>query len=297
MSTTPAPAKTASPATGAKTGAKTLSKPAVTRIVPGIDRVVHNNVGVPNTIRHTLTMAHRTLLKVKRTPELLFDVTVTPILFTLMFTYIFGGAISGDVDSYLPFFIPGILVQTVITGSVVTGVQLREDMDKGVFDRFRSLPMARVAPLAGALLADTLRYGIATALTLTMGVIMGWRPGGGVLGLVLTGLVVIAMAWSISWIFAFFGVIGRSAAAVQGVSYLILFPLTFLSNIFVPVDTMPDWLAAFANANPISQVATVARDLSNTGSAGVALLWSALGAAAIVLTFGPLTVRAYMRRS
>ena len=294
-----ATASTNTAATPAKASAKPTGTraPAVTRIVPGIDRVVHNNVGVPNTARHTLTMAHRTLLKIKRTPEQLFDVTITPILFTLMFTYIFGGAISGDVGSYLPFFIPGILVQTVITGSVVTGVQLREDMDKGVFDRFRSLPMARVAPLAGALLADTLRYAIAATLTLIMGLILGWRPGGGVLGLVLTALVVIAMAWSISWIFAFFGVIGRSAAGVQGVSYMILFPLTFLSNIFVPVETMPDWLAAFANANPISHVATVARELSNTGHSGVELLWSLVGAVVIVLVFGPLTVRAYMKRS
>lgn len=279
------------------TATSAATRATTTRIVPGVERDVRNHVSIGDTWRHTQTMAHRTLLKIKRTPEQLFDVTFYPIIFTLMFTYIFGGAISGDVQSYLPFFIPGILVQTVVTTSVVTGVQLREDMDKGVFDRFRSLPMARVAPLAGALLADTVRYGIATTLTLIMGIIMGWRPGGGVVGLLLTGFVVIAMAWSISWIFAFFGVIGRSAAGVQGVSYMILFPLTFLSNIFVPVETMPGWLAAFANANPVSQVATVARDLSNTGSAGVELLWSVLGALAIVLTFGPLTVRAYMRRS
>jgi ABC-2 type transport system permease protein len=278
----------------------TATAPARTpaaRIVPGVDRRVRNRVTIADTARHTLTMAHRTLLKIRRTPEQLFDVTIQPILFTLMFTYIFGGAISGNVQSYLPFFIPGILVQTVITTSVVTGVQLREDMDKGVFDRFRSLPMARVAPLAGALLADTVRYAIATTLTLIMGIILGWRPGGGVLGVVLTGLVVIAMAWSISWIFAFFGVIGRSASGVQGVSFLILFPLTFLSNIFVPVATMPGWLRAFANANPVSHVATVARELSNTGHSGLELLWALAGAVVIVLVFGPLTVRAYMRRS
>jgi ABC-2 type transport system permease protein len=292
----------ATPTAGAARATKTATSstntaPTPTRIVPGVDRIVHNNVGVVNTARHTFTMAHRTLLKMRRTPEQLFDVTIQPIVFTLMLTYIFGGAISGDVQSYLPFFIPGILVQTVVTTSVVTGVQLREDMDKGVFDRFRSLPMARVAPLAGALLGDTVRYAIATTLTLIMGIIMGWRPGGGVLGVVLTGLVVIAMAWSISWIFAFFGVIGRSASGVQGVSFLILFPLTFLSNIFVPVATMPGWLRAFANANPVSHVATVARELSNTGHSGVELLWSLAGAVVIVLVFGPLTVRAYMKRS
>ncbi|GAB0168313.1 hypothetical protein LSPCS325_17500 [Lysinibacillus sp. CTST325] len=131
------------------------------------------------SLRNSLTMAYRGVLKIRRTPEQLFDVTLQPIIFTLMFTYIFGGAISGNVQNYLPVIIPGILVQTVITTSIVTGVQLREDMDKGVFDRFKSLPIARIAPLAGALLADTIRYTIATVLTFTMGYIMGYRPEGG----------------------------------------------------------------------------------------------------------------------
>ncbi|MDZ4938604.1 ABC transporter permease, partial [Clostridium perfringens] len=124
----------------------------------------------------------------------------------------------------------------------VTGVQLREDMDKGVFDRFKSLPIARIAPLAGALLADTIRYTIATVLTFTMGYIMGYRPEGGVGDVALAGLGVILCAWAISWIFAFCGVIARSASGVQGISMIVLFPLTFLSNAFVPVDTMPGWL-------------------------------------------------------
>ena len=132
-------------------------------------------------------MAYRGLLKIRRTPEQLFDVTLQPIIFTLMFTYIFGGAIAGDVQSYLPILIPGILVQTVLTTSSVTGTQLREDMDKGVFDRFKSLPIARIAPLAGALLADTIRYLIATTLTFVMGYIMGYRPAGGIGGVVAAG--------------------------------------------------------------------------------------------------------------
>jgi ABC-2 type transport system permease protein len=124
-------------------------------ITPGTDRSLRNHVSLSQTVRNSFTMAYRGLLKIKRTPEQLIDVTVQPIIFTLMFTYIFGGAIAGDVASYLPIIIPGILVQTVITTSVVTGIQLREDMDKGVFDRFKSMPIARIAPLAGALLADT----------------------------------------------------------------------------------------------------------------------------------------------
>jgi ABC-2 type transport system permease protein len=242
-------------------------------------------------------MAYRGLLKIKRTPEQLFDVTLQPIIFTLMFTYIFGGAISGDVVSYLPVIIPGILVQTVITTSIVTGVQLREDMDKGVFDRFKSLPIARIAPLAGALLADTVRYTIATVLTFAMGYIMGYRPDGGLGNVAIAALLVIICSWSISWIFAFFGVIARTASSVQGISMIVLFPLTFLSNAFVPVDTMPGWLQWFVKVNPISHLVTAVRELANSGTVGWDLGISLIGAAVIVAVFAPITVRAYMRRT
>lgn len=260
-------------------------------------RELSRSVSLGDTVSHSLTMAYRGLLKIKRTPEQLVDVTFQPIIFTLMFTYIFGGAISGDVQSYLPVIIPGILVQTVITTSVVTGVQLREDMDKGVFDRFRSLPIARIAPLAGALLADTVRYAIATTLTFVMGFIMGWRPAGGLGAVILAGLAVIACAWAISWIFAFFGVIARTASSVQGISMIILFPLTFLSNAFVPVDTMPGWLQWFVNVNPISHLVTAVRELANAGTVGGDLVISLIGAVVIVAIFAPLTVRAYMRKA
>jgi len=261
------------------------------------ERKLKNNTSLMQSLRNSLTMAYRGLLKIRRTPEQLFDVTLQPILFTLMFTYIFGGAISGDVVSYLPVIIPGILVQTVITTSVVTGVQLREDMDKGVFDRFKSLPIARIAPLAGALLADTIRYTIATVLTFVMGYIMGYRPGGGLEYVALAGIIVIVSSWAISWIFAFFGVIARTASSVQGISMIVLFPLTFLSNAFVPVETMPNWLQWFVKFNPISHLVTAVRDLANTGTVGWDLVISLIGAAVIVLIFAPLTVRAYMRRT
>jgi ABC-2 type transport system permease protein len=214
-----------------------------------------------------------------------------------MFAYIFGGAIAGNVQSYLPTLISGILVQTVITTSVVTGVQLREDMDKGVFDRFRSLPIARIAPLSGALLADTVRYAIATTITFVVGFIMGYHPAGGLGNVVLASLLVIASSWAISWIFAFFGVIARTASSVQGISMLVLFPLTFLSNAYVNPATMPAGLQWFVNINPISHLVTAVRDLVNTGTVGADLWISLLGAAVIVAVFAPLTVRAYMRKA
>lgn len=266
-----------------------------TRFNPNLKLKNHTSFG--QSVRNSLTMAYRGLLKIRRTPEQLFDVTLQPIIFTLMFTYIFGGAISGDVASYLPVIIPGILVQTVITTSIVTGTQLREDMDKGVFDRFKSLPIARIAPLAGALLADTIRYTIATVLTFSMGFIMGYRPEGGFGNVVLAGLLVIVCAWAISWIFAFFGVIARTASSVQGISMLVLFPLTFLSNAFVPVETMPNWLQWFVKINPISHLVTAVRELANNGNIGSDLLISLIGSAVIVAIFAPITVRAYMRRT
>lgn len=262
-----------------------------------LERDLPRTASLAQTLQNTFTMAGRGLLKIRRTPEQLIDVTVQPILFTLMFTYIFGGAIAGDVQNYLPIVIPGILVQTVITTSVVTGTQLREDMDKGVFDRFRSLPIARIAPLSGALLADTVRYAIATVLTFAMGFVMGLRPQGGIGVVVAAGVLVIVCSWAISWIFAFFGVIARSASSVQGISMLVLFPLTFLSNAFVPADTMPSWLQWFVDVNPVSHLVTAVRDLVNTGTAGSDVLISLIGAAVIVAVFAPLTVRAYMRRA
>jgi ABC-2 type transport system permease protein len=248
-------------------------------------------------IENSLTMAWRGLLRMRRTPEQFGDVLLQPVLFTLMFTYIFGGAIAGDVKSYLPFFIPGILVLSVITTSVVTGVQLREDVDKGVFDRFRSMPIARAAPLAGALLADTIRYAIATLMTFLTGFAIGWRPAGGITGVLLAGVLVIACSWAVSWIFALFGVIARTAGTVQGLSFLILFPLTFLSNAFVPAKTLPGWLQGFVAVNPVSRLVTAARELTTTGGAGADVWWALLGAVAIVAVFAPLTVRAYMRNA
>lgn len=249
------------------------------------------------TIRQSLTMAYRGLLKVRYTPEQLVDVTVQPILFTLMFTYLFGGAISGNVKNYLPIIIPGILAQSILTGAITIGVQLREDMDKGVFNRFRSLPIARIAPLAGALLADTIRYAIVTILTFTMGYIMGYRPVAGIQGILIVSVLVICFAWCVSWIFALAGVIGRSAASVQGISMMILFPLTFLSNAFVPVNTLPSGLRWFVTYNPVSHLVTAIRQLLNENLISTDFWLTIAGGLVILAIFIPLTVRMYMRRA
>src|SRR5699024_9557382 len=188
----------------------TITSPAREPHKIDVDSVVsqaRNYTSLGETVSQTLTMAWRALKKMRRNPEQFFDVTFQPLLFTAMFAYIFGGAISGDVSSYLPLIVPGILAQTALTTCMATGVQLREDMDKGVFDRFKSLPIARISPLAGPMVADLLRYTIAASLTFGAGIAMGYRPGGGVLGVAAAMLLVIVAGWSLAWAFTFIGTI------------------------------------------------------------------------------------------
>jgi ABC-2 type transport system permease protein len=253
----------------------------------------HTSLG--ETMSQTTTMAWRATKKMRRNPEQFFDVIIQPLLFTAMFTYIFGGAISGSVASYMPIIIPGILAQTALTACMAMGTQLRDDMDKGVFDRFKSLPIARIAPLAGAAFADVIRYVIAATLTILVGLAMGYRPGGGVVGTVAGWALTIVAAWSLAWIFTWLGTIARSAQAVQGISMMIMFPLSFMSNAFVQEDTMPDWLQAFVKVNPVSHVVSAVRDLMNEGRLTADVGWALVGCAVVVAIFAPLSVRSYKR--
>jgi ABC-2 type transport system permease protein len=247
------------------------------------------------TLSQTMAMAWRATKKMRRNPEQFFDVTVQPLLFTAMFAYLLGGGMSGSVQAYLPLVIPGILAQTALTACMATGVQLREDMEKGVFDRFKSLPMARIAPLAGPMIADLLRYAIASTLTFAAGIAMGYRPGGGVLGVLAAILLTVIAGWSLAWVFTWVGTLARSAQSVQGISMMIMFPLTFMSNALVPVDTLPGWLAAFVKVNPVSYIVTATRDLANLGQITAHVGWALLACAAVILIFAPLSVRSYRR--
>jgi daunorubicin/doxorubicin transport system permease protein len=253
------------------------------------------HVSVGETVSQTFSMAWRALKKMRRNPEQFFDVTLQPLLFTAMFAYIFGGAIAGKVSSYLPLLIPGIVAQTVLTTCMSTGVQLREDMEKGVFDRFKALPIARIAPLAGPMMADLVRYLIAAGLTFVMGVIIGYRPGGGALGVLGAIVLAIFTGWSIAWIFTFIGTIARNARSVQGISMLILFPLTFLSNAFVPIRTLPSALADFVRVNPVSHLVSASRDLANHGIVSGEVGWTLLAGLVVIAIFAPLSVYSYKR--
>jgi len=250
---------------------------------------------VIETVSQTLSMAWRAVKKMRRNPEQFFDVTLQPLLFTAMFAYIFGGAVSGNVHRYLPLMIPGIVAQTVLTTCMATGVTLREDMDKGVFDRFKSLPIARIAPLAGPMVADLVRYLIAATLTFAMGMAIGYRPAGGPLGVLAAIVLAIVTGWSIAWIFTFLGTIARNARSVQGFSMMILFPLTFLSNAFVPVSTLPGPLAAFVKVNPVSHLVSATRALANHAMISTEVGWTLLACAAVIVIFAPLSVYSYKR--
>ena len=248
------------------------------------------------TATQTLALAWRALLKMRRNPEQFFDVVFQPIIFTVMFAYVFGGAIAGDVKSYLPLMVPGILAQTVLTTCMAAGVQLREDMEKGVFDRFRSLPIARIAPLAGPMVADLVRFATAATLTLAMGMLIGYRPDGGAFGVLGALLLAIVTGWSLAWVFTWIGTVARSAQAVQGMSMMILFPLTFLSNAFVPTETLPDGLRTFVDLNPVSHLVSATRDLANNGQITADVGWTLLASAVVVAIFAPLAVRSYSKR-
>ena len=274
--------------------------PTIRPATPAVDPAAavaraRSRIGLLETAGQTLSMAWRALKKMRRKPEQFFDVTIQPLLFTAMFAYIFGGAISGNVKSYLPLLIPGIVAQTVLTTCMSTGVQLREDMEKGVFDRFKVLPIARIAPLAGPMVADLVRYLTAAGLTFVMGLIIGYRPGGGVLGVLGAILLAIFTGWALAWIFTWIGTIARSAQAVQGISMLILFPLTFLSNAFVPVNTLPSALQTFVNINPVSHLVSATRDLANHGVISGQVGWTLLAGLVVIAIFAPLSVRSYKR--
>ena len=251
---------------------------------------------VPNALSASLTFGWRALLKIKHVPEQLFDVTAFPIMFTLMFTFLFGGALAGSTGEYLQFLLPGILVQTVVFITMYTGMGLNTDISKGVFDRFRSLPIWRPAALVGALLGDAARYTIASAMVIVLGLVLGFRPDGGVTGVLLSVVLILVFSFGLSWIWTVLGLVLRTPNSVMMVSFMILFPLTFASNIFVNPRTMPPWLESMVGANPITHLVTAVRGLMfgtvTAGQIGSVLLMSGV----LVALFAPLTMYLYRNK-
>ena len=260
------------------------------------DRTIRASVPIRDTVVQMTALAWRALIKMRRNPEQLVDVTVMPLLLTVLFGFMFGGAVAGGMVAYLPMLIPGIVAYGCVTASVAAGTQLRDDMERGVFDRFRSLPIARLASLAGPMTADLVRYALAASLTLAMGILMGYRPGGGVPGVIAGVLLAMLTGWSLAWVFMYIGTIAKSASSVSSLSLVVMLPLTFVSNAFVPVDTLPDWLRTVVRLNPVSLVITALRDLMNEAAVTAQVGYALLGCVIIVAVFLPLTVRSYSRK-
>ncbi len=248
-------------------------------------------------LRHCLVLAKRSLTKTFRNPESLVDVTIQPLIFLAMFTYIFGGAISsGSQSQYLQYLLPGILGQTIALAGVSLGSNMNTDIQKGVFDRFRSLPIGRSVPLVGGVLADVMRYLILLVVTLGVGMIMGFRFHGSVAAVIGGCALAIAFALCFVWVAVFIGMKVRTSGAVTGVSFLIVMPLSFASNVFVPTKTMPGWLQAFADVNPMSHLVGAMRGLFGGQAWGSDVLWTLAWMAVLLLVFVPLALRAYLKR-
>jgi ABC-2 type transport system permease protein len=250
----------------------------------------------PSALSACLTFGWRGMLKIKHVPEQLLDVTMTPVLFVLMFTYIFGGAIAGSPSEYLEFLLPGIMVMSVLFTTVYSGVALNTDVTKGVVDRFRSLPISRSAPLVGAVLGDSVRYVVGATVVVVVGVAIGFRPDGGFAGVVAAVALLVVFAFGLAWVFTTLGLLLRTPNAVMNAGFMGIFPLTFLSNVFVEPETLPGWLEAFVDANPISHLVTASRELM-AGTASASEIGYVLASAAILAAvFAPLTVRLYRSR-
>jgi len=250
----------------------------------------------PSAWSASVTFGWRALLKIKHVPEQLADVTAFPIMMTLMFTYLFGGALAGSVTEYLQFLLPGIMVTSVVMITMYTGIGINTDIEKGVFDRFRTLPIWRPAALVGALFGDVLRYVMAGTVILIVGLILGFRPEGGVGGVLLAIVLLIVFSFAFSWIWTMFGLLLRSEKSVMGVSMMVLFPLTFLSNVFVEPDTMPGWLRAFVEVNPITHLVAATRGLMQGAPDAGEITWVLVSSAVLVAVFGTLTMRLYNRK-
>jgi ABC-2 type transport system permease protein len=241
------------------------------------------------------TLGWRAMLKIKHVPFQLFDVTVMPIMFTLLFTYIFGGALAGSPQKYIQYLLPGVLVQTVVFITVYTGMGLNTDIQKGLYDRFRSLPVWQPSPIIGALAGDVFRYSVASALILIVGLFLGFRPQGGVVGVLLAMALVMTFCFALSWCWIIIGMLVRTPESVMTTSFVFLMPLTFASNIFVDLSTMPGWLQEVVSRNPVTHLANASRGLMHGEPVGADVVWVLLASAAIVLVTSPIAMRMYRK--
>ena len=257
---------------------------------------LHPHVSPVEGVRQTLTLAWRTIVQVRHNPWELGDFSIQPIMFVLLFTYVFGGAIAGSTGEYLTYALPGIIVMNMLFVTMYVGTGLNTDLTKGVFDRLRSLPIARWAPMAGRIMADQVKQAWSIFLLLAVGMILGFRIGTNVVSLIGAVLLMLFFALAFSWVSVLVGMLAKDPEHVQLFGFTVLFPITFVSNVFVPAETMPGWLQTFVNVNPISILADACRGLMLTGAEATPIIQSLVWAIAIAAVFAPLSVWAFKRR-
>jgi oleandomycin transport system permease protein len=257
---------------------------------------VESRVSPVVAVRNTATLAWRTLVQIKHNPFELLDFSVQPIMFLVLFTYVFGGAIAGSTSEYLAFGLPGIIVQNLLFATLNTGVGLNTDITKGVFDRLRSLPISRFSPLAGRIVADVIKQAWAVVLLLVVGAILGFRIGTGPLDVVACFGLLLLFAFAASWMSVLVAMLVSAPEKVQIFGFVLLFPLTFASNAFAPTATMPGWLQAWVKVNPVSILADAVRGLLSGGPVGTPVGRSLIWAAILLVVFAPLSVWAFRRR-
>jgi oleandomycin transport system permease protein len=252
--------------------------------------------GRVNVVRNTLTIARRNLLHIKATPEQLVEMSIQPLMFLVLFVYVFGGAIEGSSKEFLLYALPGILVQSVAFLPFTTALALNVDFQRGVIDRFRSLPIARSAVISGRILADGARIVWSILIITGFGVLLGFRFGGGVAGALGALAVVTAFGITMCWPMAFIGITARSTESVNTWGFMIILPLTFASSAFVRPETMPGWLEAFVKVNPVTSVIDAARGLMLGGPVARPVVQSVIWMAVITAVFAPLAIARYRRR-
>ena len=250
----------------------------------------------PDAVRNTLTIARRNLLHIKATPEQLVEMSIQPLMFLILFVYVFGGAIASSSREYLQFALPGILVQTVAFLPFTTAIALNVDFQRGVIDRFRSLPISRSAVIGGRILADGARIAWSILIITGVSVALGFRFQGGVPGAVAAFALVVAFGLTMCWPMALIGITARTTESVNTLGFMIILPLTFASSAFVDPATMPGWLRAFANVNPVTAVIDAARGLMLGGPVADPVIRSLIWMVAITGVFAPLAIARYRRR-
>ncbi|NNN15409.1 MAG: ABC transporter permease [Acidimicrobiaceae bacterium] len=259
------------------------------------------DAGVIGQLRHAfsdaMAMTRRNLLRYLRIPDLLVFSTIQPVIFLVLFTYVFGGAVKGLHTSYIDFLIPGIVIQTVAFGSTQTGVGLAEDMGKGLIERFRSLPMARSAVMAGRTIADSARNLAVIFLMIAVGYLIGFRFHNGILPALFSIVLAVLFGFALSWISAFTGLAAKNVEGAQVASFIWIFPLTFASAAFVPVNTMPGWLQGFVKVNPITNAVDALRALSLGGPTARYVLYTLLWTVGLIAVFAPLAVGRYKTKT